>query len=65
MSKICKWLEVCPLKRFYEQDKLDKSWIEKYCKGDFRKCKRYMMEERGEPHPDNMLPDGKIDERLK
>ena len=44
--------------------KLDKKWIELYCKGDWESCIRYQMEERGEPHPDWMLPDGSIDERL-
>jgi hypothetical protein len=35
-----------------------------YCKGDWERCIRYQMEERFEPHPDWMLPDGGIDERL-
>ncbi|RLG20892.1 uracil-DNA glycosylase [Candidatus Micrarchaeota archaeon] len=62
---LCKWYSVCPMKRFYEEGKIDKHWIEDYCFGDFRKCKRYQMEEKGEYHPDNMLPDGSIDESLK
>lgn len=60
----CKWFEVCPLKRFYEQEKLDKKWIEDYCRGDYLRCRRYKMEEKGIYHPDNMLPDGSIDENL-
>ena len=60
----CKWYIVCPMKRFYEEGKLDKKWIELYCKGDWESCIRYQMEERGEPHPDWMLPDGSIDEKL-
>ena len=53
------------MKRFYEKGKLDKKWIERYCKGNWKSCIRYQMEENGEPHPDWMLPDGTIDENLK
>jgi hypothetical protein len=60
----CKWYPVCPMKRFYEEGKLDKKWIEFYCQGDWKSCIRYRMEERGEPHPDRMLPDGSMDESL-
>ena len=63
--QICSWFDVCPLKRFYEQGKLDKKWIEDYCWGDYSRCIRKKMEEDGEYHPDNMLPDGAIDENLQ
>jgi len=65
LLKDCKWFPVCPMKRFYEEGRLDKKWIELYCKGDWESCIRYKMEERGEFHPDWMLPDGSIDETLK
>jgi uracil-DNA glycosylase family 4 len=60
----CKWFPVCPLKRFYEEGKIDKKWIELYCRGDWENCVRYWMEEEGKPHSDYMLPDGSIAERL-
>ncbi|HOP62759.1 MAG TPA: uracil-DNA glycosylase [Spirochaetota bacterium] len=60
----CKWYRVCPMKFYYEQGRLDKKWITSFCKGDWLNCVRYRMEERGEYHPDNMLPDGSIDKRL-
>lgn len=56
----CKWYRVCPMKRFYEQGKLDKKWIDQYCKGNWESCKRYQMEENGQYHPDEMLPDGSM-----
>jgi phosphatidylserine decarboxylase len=62
--KECKWYPVCPMKEFYEQGKLDKSWIELYCKGAWLNCIRYQMEENGEAHPDNMMPDGSINDNL-
>jgi hypothetical protein len=53
------------MKRFYEQGKIEKRWIEDYCKGDFTKCVRKKMEENGEFHPDKMMPNGEIREDLR
>ena len=63
--KECKWYAACPMKRYFESGVLDKFWIDEYCKGDWNKCIRYKMEENGEYHPDWMLPDGSIDNKLK
>ena len=57
-NSICKWFPVCPMKRFYEEGKISKEWIEKYCKGNWKSCIRYQKEEKGEPHSDYLLPDG-------
>jgi len=62
---ICKWYDMCPLKRFYERKALDKQWVGNYCWGGYSSCVRYKMEENGVYHLDNMLPDGTIDEKLK
>ncbi len=61
----CKWFRLCPMRRFYRANRLDPSWIELYCKGDWQSCVRYQMEEKGAPHPDTMLPDGSIDPALE
>lgn len=61
----CKWFMVCPMKKFYENGKLDKKWIDEYCKDNWKKCIRFVMEENGENHPDWMLPDGSLDDNLK
>ena len=63
----CKWINVCPLRRFEKGDKLSFKWKKEYCetKGNWKNCKRYIAEEKGEIHPDNMLPNGEIDEDLK
>ena len=53
------------MKEYYEEGKIDEKWIEKYCKGDNKSCVRYKMEESGEPHPDNMLPNGETREDLE
>jgi hypothetical protein len=53
------------MKRYREEGKLDERWIRRYCKGDYRSCVRYKLEERGKYHPDNMLPSGEIDKALK
>jgi DNA polymerase len=65
LANNCKWLSICPLKRFYEVGRLEFSWIELYCKGLWSTCVRYQMEEKGLYHPDWMLPDGRLDEKLK
>ena len=46
--------------------KLDNKWRKQYCesKDNWKNCKRYQMEEKGIVHPDNILPDGSIDEKL-
>lgn len=64
-KNVCKWFAVCPLKRFYEQGKLDKRWVQDYCWSNNPNCVRKKMEEEGLYHPDNMLPDGTIDKNLK
>jgi DNA polymerase len=53
------------MKRFLDSGWLDPRWVELYCRGDWRSCVRYAMEERGEPHPDWMLPDGELDPELR
>jgi hypothetical protein len=53
------------MKRFFEQGRLDAKWVERYCLRDNSRCVRFRMEENGEFHPDHMLPDGSLDERLR
>ena len=62
--KECKWYKVCPMKYFYEKVKQRGKWIKNYCKGNWKNCERFSMEETGRYHPDNMLPDGNIDNNL-
>ncbi|MCF7927510.1 MAG: hypothetical protein K9L68_00335 [Spirochaetales bacterium] len=62
--KPCRWYPVCPMKRFYEEGKIDRRWVEDYCWVDNPDCIRKQMEARGEYHPDNMLPDGTIGKSL-
>ncbi|MFO8236597.1 MAG: uracil-DNA glycosylase [Bacteroidales bacterium] len=60
VERDCKWFTVCPIKRFYEEGKIPKYWIDRYCKGDWESCRRFQLEEANIYHPDNMLPDGSI-----
>ena len=52
------------MKMFYERGQLDKKFIDFYCKDNWNTCIRYEKEEKGIYHPDNMRPDGIIDEHL-
>ncbi|MFB6089211.1 MAG: uracil-DNA glycosylase [Candidatus Aenigmatarchaeota archaeon] len=56
---VCKWKDVCPLRRLEKQGKIDEHWKEEYCKSEnnWKNCKRYQMEERGKSH-ENILPNG-------
>lgn len=64
-QKICKWFQVCPIKSYWEQELIDSSWVEKYCKENWDDCVRYHYEKNNIPHPDNMLPNGELDERIR
>ncbi len=61
----CKWNTMCPIRQFYNQGYLARSWIELYCTGDWSRCVRFQKEEQGIPHPDWMLPDGTLNEELR
>ncbi|MFP4142813.1 MAG: uracil-DNA glycosylase [Thermoplasmata archaeon] len=65
LLKPCKWYDICPMKRFYEEGEIKRKWVELYCKGDWKSCVRYQKEEKGEYHPDSMLPNGEIKEELE
>ncbi|RKZ29538.1 uracil-DNA glycosylase [bacterium] len=61
----CKWFPTCPMNRYLRMGILDRRWTDYYCHGHWLECVRYDMEERGEDHPDWMLPDGSLDENLR
>ncbi len=63
-NKTYKWYYTCPIKYFIDHDKLDTKWVENYCLIGNKNCIRYQMEENGEYHPDNMLPNDDIKEDL-
>lgn len=62
---ICKWYPVCPMKRFYDAGLLAKKWVDDYCFGNWQRCIRFEMEKLGRYHPENMLPDGSIDQKIR
>ncbi|MDY6916651.1 MAG: uracil-DNA glycosylase [Chloroflexota bacterium] len=64
-ERVCKWYFACPMKRFYEEGRLEAEWIERFCKGDYLSCVRYRMEESGQPHVDYMLPNGELRPELQ
>jgi DNA polymerase len=46
------------MRRHESEGKIDASWRETYCLGNYRSCVRYQKEEAGIPHSDDLLPDG-------
>ena len=63
-NNVCKWYFCCPIKRFTDQGKLHSKWVKNYCLKNNKNCIRYQLEEQCKYHPDNMLPNGKIDNSL-
>lgn len=63
----CPWYSVCPLRRWERLGRLDGVWAQAYCKttDHWQNCRRYQLEEKGIAHPDDMLPDGRIDESCR
>ncbi len=60
----CEWYYCCPIKRFTDEGKLERYWVEHYCLVGNKSCVRYQKEKRGEYHPDELLPNGEIREDL-
>jgi uracil-DNA glycosylase family 4 len=65
LSHDCKWYSMCPMKWYFELGRLERKWIELYCKGIWEDCVRYQKEANGIYHQDWMLPDGSIDNDLR
>lgn len=65
IKNVCKWYISCPIKKFTDEGKLERYWIENYCLVSNKNYIRFQMEERGEPHPDNMLPNCEVRKDLK
>ena len=63
-KSVCKWYHVCPLRRFEADGSITLTWAERYCQKNWQDCRRYQLEEQNIAHPDCLLPDGSIDERL-
>jgi len=52
------------MKFYLQQGKLDSYWVNNYCHGNWKACIRYQKEEAGLYHPDNMMPNGTINNNL-
>ena len=53
------------MKRYYEEGKLDRKWVELYCKGYWKVCKRYKMEEKGVDKANEIYADSSRKARIK
>ncbi|MCK5538385.1 MAG: hypothetical protein KAI79_16275 [Bacteroidales bacterium] len=52
------------MKFFFEKKQIEKSWIDNFCFDNWHQCVRYQKEEQGIYHPDNMMPNGNINNKL-
>ena len=49
LSVSCKWYHLCPIRQFYNQGYLARSWIELYCTGDWSRCVRFQKADQYSP----------------
>jgi hypothetical protein len=63
----CKWYKICPLRSLEEKDLITDKWKKEYCKtkSNWENCVRFQTEEKGEIHPDNLMPDGTIIQQIR
>ena len=47
-KNICNWYNVCSMKRYFKEGKLNIKWVNEYCWGNYQHCIRRKMEEKGE-----------------
>ncbi len=57
---VCKWFKICPLRKLEKEERISNKWRKEYCETEdnWKNCKRYQAEEKGQHHSDNMMPDG-------
>ena len=63
-KKPCIWYNVCPIKTYADNNMIPTKWVKEYCLKANKNCIRYQLENKGQFHPDNMMPDGSIDATL-
>ena len=56
---------ICPIKRSTDDSKLENYWVNNYSLITNNNYIRYKLEESGESHSNNLLPDGTIRDDLK
>lgn len=57
-KKVCPNIEKCPMYKKFTSDRVKRMYINYYCEGDFERCQRKKIRDRGEVPPDALLPDG-------
>lgn len=58
MTKDCPYCITCPTYECFRLELSRNVFVTQYCRGNFNKCERKRTRERGEPVPDNLLPNG-------
>ncbi len=56
----CPRLSTCPLFQVFNHKATLGVWKVFYCEDRFQKCQRWLLRERGDPVPPNMLPNGRL-----
>ena len=54
----CPNMTGCPLFPHFNHEGTLRVWMINYCEGDYSKCQRYQLSQRGERPDDHLLPNG-------
>jgi hypothetical protein len=50
----------CPLFALFRLKATQRTWMIRYCEGEFTSCARHQRSEAGDPVPLNLLPNGRL-----
>lgn len=66
-KEVCRWYNhTSAMKRAYDAGMLDKKWIDGYCLNGGQNCvRKKRFEEEAYVSPDDVLPNGIVDQRLR
>jgi hypothetical protein len=55
----CKHMDDCAMYQLFTLSGTLAVWQTRYCQAEFEKCERYKKTARGEPVPNNLMPNGR------
>lgn len=60
MEIACPYSEKCPIYNQFCTETAKDAVVAVFCKGDFEKCLRKQIRDKGEAVPEKLLPDGQL-----
>lgn len=60
MTRDCPHLGSCPMYDLLKLAGTLKTWQVRYCQADYEACARHQLSRKGEPVPQNLMPNGAL-----